>query len=361
MANLVGGLLSILPTKATMQSRSKTQLITTAVLAAVPLWIIIKKLLKKRPKCPYPPGPKGVFFFGNTLDFPDPDEGGFVDEKFLEWSKEFGTVFTLKIPIIGRMIIVADPDLVKHINVSRNYPKSPAYNMLDAVVGSKSMVIVGNKEWAPLRKAFNPGFAPSFLKGMTSTMNEKMMRFLDCVEADIKNEVPTNMLSRAQTFTSDVIVTIAFGEDWGGDNPHPARMWETEICRNLNGLIFNPRKLLFGFETKRKVRYYEKLLDQEMLNILERRLAAGTSEDSKDICSLAINCMKSSDGSLTEDDKISIAHQLKTFYFAGHDTTGLLGIMLTSVVSNFQFLNYLTLSQLSYSFQRYSSAGAFGC
>lgn len=49
----------------------------------------------------------------------------------------------------------------------------------------------------------------------------------------------------------------------------------------------------------------------------------GSSGDSKDICSIAVDQYKQTDGSLTEDDKLSICHQLKTFYLAGHETTSI--------------------------------------
>ena len=259
----------------TRSKQQQTSVIATAVLAAVPLALVIRRILKKKPKLPYPPGPEGVFFFGNTLDFPNPDTE-FLDDKLLEWSLEYGLVFTLHAPIIGRMIICADPDLVHHINVSRNYPKSFTYRILTPVLGAKGMVIAQGEEWAKMRRAFNPGFAPSFLKGMASTMNEKMERFLRCIDKDISDGVETNMLARAQTFTSDVIVSIAFGEDWGGEKQHAARAWNTEICNNLNGVLFDPMKMLFGFKTKRKIRHYEKLLDEEM----RKRLAALNPEAS---------------------------------------------------------------------------------
>ena len=37
-----------------------------------------------------------------------------------------------------------------------------------------------------------------------------------------------------------------------------------------------------------------------------------------------MDLIKGKDGSLSEDDKITVIHQLKTFYFAGHDTTATL-------------------------------------
>lgn len=308
-------------------SHRTTQFWTTIVLTTVPILFAVKKLLEKRKKLNYPPGPKGHFLFGNIFDLPSPQKGEFIEAKQLEWSKEHGLFYSLWLPFFGRAIVVMDPDLAKKVLVTKNYDKGYVYKILTPVLGSRSMVSLNGKEWAPHRKAFNPGFAPSFLRNMVNTMAEKLERFIKCIDEDIAANVPTHMLSRSQTFTSDVIVSVAFGEDWGGDNPHPARLWETEICRLLAGSFTDPMRLLFDFSTKRKIRHYERLIDQEMLNILERRLAAATSNSNgeeisaaQDICSIAIDQLKDKDGKLSSDDKISIAHQLKTFYFAGHDT-----------------------------------------
>jgi cytochrome P450 len=68
-------------------------------------------------------------------------------------------------------------------------------------------------------------------------------------------------------------------------------------------------------------------LDQEMRAILDRRLQqadVSTSAAAKDILSLAITLLSSKaneHGILTEEDKSYVVDQLKTFYFAGHDTT----------------------------------------
>jgi cytochrome P450 len=146
---------------------------------------------------------------------------------------------------------------------------------------------------------------------------------IQCNEQDIKQDKPTNMLLRSQAFTSDVIVSIAFGEDWGGSAVYPARVYITEISNLMAGLFTDPGLLLFGFNKKRKIRNYGKLLDQEMRKIVERHIAAGSSGDSKDICSIAVDHYRQADGSLTEDDKLAICHQLKTFYLAGHETTAI--------------------------------------
>jgi cytochrome P450 len=233
-------------------------------------------------------------------------------------------LYTITLPVLGKTIVISDPDLIQHAYVAKNYEKSFTYTLLTALVGRFSIVSADKTEWKDLRKSFNPGFSHAFLKDMVVTMADKLERFVTCINADIDANTPTNMHVRAQTFTSDVIVTIAFGEDWGGSVPHPARIWNTELCRLSNGLLLDPFKAWFGFRLKREIKRYEKLIDDEMMAILERRLAAGQDANAsaaKDICSIAIDQMKGSDGSLTDHDKIRITHQLKTFYFAGHDTT----------------------------------------
>ena len=95
----------------------------------------------------------------------------------------------------------------------------------------------------------------------------------------------------------------------------------TELSRLIEGSLIDPFRA-FRFETNRKIRMYETLINDEMMRILERRLADHTPGEKKDICSIAVEEMRrDGGGQLTLDDKISITHQLKTFYFAGHDTT----------------------------------------
>ena len=279
---------------------------------------------KKKSKFSYPPGPKGRPIVKNMFDLPDLSKGETFDTQNLKQAKEFGLVYTVEIPIIiGKLIVISDPDLAKLVFCTKNYPKSFFYKMLEPLLGPNSLAIMPTgPEWAGMRKAFNPGFAPDFLKSMVVTMANKLERFIHAIDKDIQNNQETNMLARSQTFTSDVIVTIAFGEDWGGSKPHPARILEDEICKLAGELIMNPLRRMFDLKAKWRMRQVGIELDKEMLSILNRRLEAGDQGDnSKDICSIAISHLMKNGGNLSEKDKASIVDQLKTFYFAGHDTT----------------------------------------
>ena len=95
------------------------------------------------------------------------------------------------------------------------------YQLLTAVTGTESLLVIDKEQWKLKRRTFNPGFSPKFLKGMVRTIADKLERLKACIDRDIAEGASTNMLKRSQTFTSDVIVAVAFGEDWNADE-HPA-------------------------------------------------------------------------------------------------------------------------------------------
>lgn len=302
---------------------------------------IVKYMTKPKPKLPYPPGPPTHWLMGNALDLPDVRRGKHMDIQFLEWAKEFGRNFTIKLPGIGRMIVIADPDLARHVLVTKNIFKSWTYEQYVPLFGAKSLLILPDKEWKDMRNSFNPGFVPSFLKSVVQVIDEKLDRLLANIDQDIAQGVATTLLTRAQIFTGDVIVQVAFGEDWGGDKVHPAREWHTEL-QDLCALTgVDVGVMFFGIRTRWRIRQLVRMLDEKMHNILEKRLGQSTISGSntsaklkdtdvaiakrhKDICSIAIDSMKDDDGKLTKDDKNCIVDQLKTFYFAGNDTTATL-------------------------------------
>lgn len=324
--------------KETSSSRTNLLATTAAVtVALVPLWLLYSRLLRKKrlqvesnelPQ--YPPGPRGYPFLGNALDLPDP-RTDLVENHLLQWTLKYGLIFSYSMPVIGRCILVADPEFAKLVMVTKNYPKSPLYKFLTPILGKQSIGIIGGQEWASKRRAFNPGFAPSFLKDMVTNMAEKLETFLEYIEEDVKANLATHMLTRAQTFTADVIVSVAFGEEWGGKEIHPARAIENDIAYLYQKLVSSPWRLFLDVFTKWQISKKEMELDAEMRKVVDRRLAAGTSPDSKDICSIAIDQMKQKDGSLSEADKCAVVDQLKTFYFAGHDVRKLRDLQIKEI------------------------------
>lgn len=300
---------------------SPTSIAMLAVSLVIGWLVVVVRSHFQKPKLNYPPHPEPChFLWGNAPEFPDVANGYHIDPKMLEWAKEMGPVYTLNVPIIGKMICVADPKLIKHVTISKNFDKSWTYRNNLPIFGKHSIVVAHGETWKRHRKTFSPGFTPNFLKDMVSVICDKMERYMKALDGDVQQNLPTDMMERAQTFTSDVIVQIAFGEDWGGDTPHAARGYMTDIATITNRLGNDIKAKLFGFGIRSQLRDLESKLNEVMEHVLDRRLKED-KEASSDVCSLAIEAMKQKDGTLTPEDREIIIHQLKTFYFAGHDTT----------------------------------------
>jgi cytochrome P450 len=283
----------------------------------------------------YPPHPEPChFLWGNAPALRVMSKGYHLDPTMLKWAKELGPVFNVKVPVIGNMICVADPELIKYITITKNYNKSWTYKAITPLFGDRGIALVHGEEWKRHRKTFAPGFTTTFLKDMVSVMCDKLDRFTARIDEDVLTlEQPTNMMNRAQTFTSDAIVQIAFGEDWGGDEPHAARAYITEMVNLMVKFDQDMFQKFFGFAARRRMKQLETKLDQVLLQVLDQRVLQLKEEAKEEttteetnystVCTLAIDSMlkERPDGVLTEEDRTVILHQLKTFYFAGHDTT----------------------------------------
>jgi hypothetical protein len=115
----------------------------TAIIAIVTAFLVGLLVREKtKPKVNYPPYLEPLhFLWGNAAELPKVNEGNHIDPKFLEWAKELGPVFSVKTPILGTMIVVADPKLAHHICVSKNFEKSWTYKPWEPVFGDRSILI----------------------------------------------------------------------------------------------------------------------------------------------------------------------------------------------------------------------------
>lgn len=292
---------------------------------------------------PYPPTPPSRhWLFGHALSLqPKPDlPKASHDLRFLEWMKKLKSkIVMFELPVLGRMIVVGDPDVARYVLVTANFRKSPTYGGMVPLIGKKSMVATEGKVWALQRKLYNPGFSPDFLRGVVTTIIHKCNRFIAQCDDNIKNGIPTDMLARSVDLTSDVIAQVAFGEDWGVYDESNEGPQTLQTIRDLTVVVgenmSNPIQRYFGLRSMWKTRRLSVALDKEMQRLVLRRLEKlrTSSRDSsdvklKDILSLTLSSVMHSkksvdpkDISFSADDMENMTSQLKTFYFAGHDTT----------------------------------------
>jgi len=289
------------------------------------------KLTSRTRSLSYPPTPPNPhWFWGHVFAIFDPKSKASSDLNFFRQVMELKSkMIMIKLPLISpypRMILVGDPETAKHICLSKDFPKSPTYGDLIPFIGSQSIVIKEGKEWSGKRKLFNAGFDPTFLCKIVTVIVDKCNRLINVCRQDIKDGLVTNMHERAIIFTSDVIAQVVFGEDWGSDSN------TLKISRDFVDVIGvqqkNPLKK-YNIFFQLKLRQLKNLLDRDMINLVNKRTEKlHETRGEKDILSLALTDIHKSK-QLKKDEKLKltktemedIISQLKTFYFAGHDTT----------------------------------------
>ena len=174
---------------------------------------------------------------------------------------------------------------------------------------------------------FNPGFAPTHLLGTLPAILEKTWVFLDRLEkfAETGEEVP--LLNSLINLTFDIIGAVVMDADLNAQKTNDKD--KGELIRVYNELAgtytddlgsypwwFTPR---VRFRRQRLAREIDSLI-KPMIQAEHAKLRSGQSKLSRSVLSLSLQGIDE----LTEDQVSDIRDQLKTFLFAGHDTTSIL-------------------------------------
>ncbi|KAL3808862.1 hypothetical protein ACHAXA_004149 [Cyclostephanos tholiformis] len=286
---------------------------------------------------PTPPNRHWLFGHGRDLDLTRTNNH---DVLFLNWMTELKSkVIMFHLPIVGRFIVVGDADVARYV-LGNAFVKSPTYGALLPLIGRRSLVTMEGEEWKAQRKSYNPGFSPDFLRRTVSTIIDKTRRFMDVCDMDVNYGRSTNMLGRAIDLTIDVIVSVGFGEDWhdtadGKDKVDTMRELTSLIGESMKDPLrryFSPSHMWKTWRLSGRLDRDMKFLVRRRLDeiILERTNAAASPVDimesskQRDILSFTLHRFLQSNGvgaKLGRNDMEIITSQLKTFYFAGHDTT----------------------------------------
>lgn len=233
----------------------------------------------------------------------------------------------IKLSLVFRDIVaVFDPDAVKEVCVTLNLPKAP-YASIRAFLGGQSILLANGKEWQRTRKAFAPGFNYSHLKECLPDFCGKASTFGDKLEALMNKGDPVPMYPQLILLTIDIICLLVFSQDFNVlDEDHPPA-----FLTPLRSLIdqageFQRKPWLmwmlrtrWPFGIKEKVDAIKVELDSYLTEIIDTRKREMKNSDRKrDILSLAISASESEGETLALE---SILSQIKTFIFAGHDSS----------------------------------------
>lgn len=175
---------------------------------------------------------------------------------------------------------------------------------------------------------FNPGFAPTHLLGMLPAILNKTSIFLDRLEqyAETGEEVP--LLNPLISLTFDIIGAVVMDADFNAQQVNDED--KGELIRVYNELTstytdvlgsspwwFTPRA---EFRRRRLAGKIDSLIKPIIRAEHAKRLESGQAKRSRSVLGLSLQGIDE----LTEGQVSDICDQIKTFLFAGHDTTSIL-------------------------------------
>ena len=239
-------------------------------------------------------------------------------------------------PIDFAFLVVVDPSVAEQIvQASQVYkysvPKSDTLRAMQRLIGKESLISAENEEWRTLRRRFNKGFAPQHLNSLSPLIISKTQVFIDRLRAAATAQSTFLLKDFAQDLTTDIITELAIEKDFhsqttpdGTDEKGPlgvltASRLLSALCFKI-GQGFDP---IGYFEPIRPVRswFYETVLNWRLYNLVAKRLEQQSQPYSKSrsISHLALEGLTPTPALIR-----NTVSQLKSFLFAGQDTTATL-------------------------------------
>ncbi|OTA63681.1 cytochrome P450 [Hypoxylon sp. EC38] len=249
------------------------------------------------------------------------------DSVFIQMNNDLGRpplMFVDLRPINRPMVLIRSHDIAEQITkASKLYPTStPKSDLgyLEPVIGPTSILTLHGEKWKALRKRFNPGFAPHYLMTLLPCILDKTMSFIEHLDSFAKTGRDFPLVLLGVNLTFDIIGAVVMGEDLHAQHANPSSQSELiRTYRELLGAYADDKADLPWWLIPRTIlkrRRLGKRIDTIVKAMIHRNQSV-KSDDARNILSLALQDTKVLTPQLLDE----ACDQIKTFLFAGHDTT----------------------------------------
>ena len=231
-------------------------------------------------------------------------------------------------------LIIAEPRYVEAlVNSTEEFkysiPKSDVYHNLRPVLGAESIITKEGAEWKTMRKRFNPSFQPKYIHSLTRSIVLKVEIFVERVESLAKRGVTFKMADCAQDLTTDIITQLTVAQDFNAQSTPEGQGEKSAIglltaSRRLSNMIYDVGQGV-GFHMIDPIRplkslFYETIYNHKLTAIVKSRIdSTDSTSRSKSILQFAVSGLSPNKALLR-----SCVDQIKSFLFAGQDTTATL-------------------------------------
>ncbi|CRJ80702.1 hypothetical protein BN1723_006532 [Verticillium longisporum] len=206
-----------------------------------------------------------------------------------------------------------------------SFGKPTTMDFLEPLIGPSAIIRITGSHWKDLRRRFNPGFAPQHLMSLLPLITEKTEPLLASLDRLVASGESFTLEPLLTGLTFDIIGAVTMGIDFNAQLPDDK---QSEFIRMYRELLFTYKgddggTPAFAQPLKRwRRRRMAKRVDAHLSQFVRDKYNELKREGRKSRTVLAL--------SLQDEDHVSDAmisetiDQLKSFMFAGHDTTSIL-------------------------------------
>lgn len=287
------------------------------------------------------------WLFGNLKAVADkcgPQTGQHADYGFEEMWNELGQppcFFVDIAPVEDHgFLIVAEPwvaEAVTQPSAEYKYsmPKTDTMYAMHKLIGRESLITAEGDEWRDLRKRFNKGFAPAHVHNLSPLIMAKTRIFIERMQDAARKDKVVALKDFAQDLTTDIITQLTIEKDFGsqsipnGEGPKSVFgvLTASRVLSQLastTGQGFDPIGWLNPIRRIKEL-LYERIYDKELYSVLSQKLQQEQNYPKKsDSSAKAIVQLALADLEPTPALIRNTVSQIKTFLFAGQDTTATL-------------------------------------
>ncbi|KAE9978939.1 hypothetical protein EG327_007200 [Venturia inaequalis] len=205
--------------------------------------------------------------------------------------------------------------------------KSPTMKWLEPLMGPTSIMMAEGEDWKPIRKRFNPGFAPTHLVTLLPAILAQTERFTNRLDALAKSGEEFQLGELCTYLTFDIIGAVVLDEDFKAQttDQHPIVQEYLALTAAFEGAA--PFNFPFG-PTRNKRQRLGKAVDKSIKTVVtqkfEQQLRARKEGQASHQGRSVIDLSLQDTSILTPEILQETTDQVKSFIFAGHDTTSIL-------------------------------------
>lgn len=242
---------------------------------------------------------------------------GFVlsRRRTVEWmAARHGEVFTIKVPVFGNMVTVADPQIARQLFAANTDDVGNVQPNLSRILGSGSVFALDGAEHKRRRKLLTPPFHGKSIKNYETIFEEETIR----EAASWPDGEEFESLEPMMRITLNVILRAVFGAD--GEQLDELRRiippWVTLGSRLA--VLPSPSRTYGRFSPWGRLGAYRRRYDAVIDRLIDTVKADPDFESRDDVLTLLLRSTYEDGSAMSRRD---IADELLTLLAAGHETT----------------------------------------